>query len=295
MRGVSMLKRIPTVAAIILFLGCQVLSAQWQRVISYGADLSPEDRVSVVRDFALPSDVDPGQIPTITVNHAEETRLLSPVAPPEVIGTRAVSSVYIEGSSQGEGLRISTKNTTWVTPAMYANALATAGVRDALVIVTAPTAVSGTAALAGIFKSYAVLTGRALTPGAQEAAVDELIGTGELGQVYGQDQAVRFMHAAKEEVVGSQAASAETIRPIVERVAREQNLNLTVVQIQRVTEVMIRLSKLNLKPADLQTQLKNFAEQVQKPGGTSGLIARIIAFLQSIFKQLTGFVGRLFR
>jgi len=273
-----------------------ILGAPWQRVIAYGADLSPEDRVSVVRDFALPPEVNPGQIPTVTVEHREEVDLLQNVASPEIIGTRAISSVYIEAKSAGTGLQVSTKNITWVTPPMYANAMVTGGVRDAKVVVTAPTPVSGTAALTGIFKAFSHLTGQSLSPAAREAAADELIRTGELGQSFGQEPATVYMTKTKEEVLRSRAITYPEIRAIAERIAREQNLALNEEQLRRVTDVMIRISKLDLTLAQLQDQLKNFAQQTAKPAtGIGGFIAQIVQFLQSLFKQLIGFVGRFVR
>lgn len=284
---------------LVLLLAIAAFAAQgasWQRVIAYGADLTPEDRVTIVRDFALPSAVNPGQIPTVTVEHAEEVNLLKRVATPEIIGTKAVSSVYIETTSPGDGILVSAKNITWVTPAMYANAMATGGIRDARAIVTAPTPVSGTAALTGIFKAFAYLTGRSLSPAAEEAAADELVRTGELGQSIGPDRAAGFVARTKEEVVRTRATTYAEIRSVTERVAREQSLTLSEEQLRDVTDVMIRLSKLNLNLSSLRAQLKNFTEQAAQPAtGVGGFIARIIAFFQSLFKQLVGFVGRLLR
>ncbi len=272
------------------------LSAPWQQVISYGADLSPEDRVAVVRDFGIPANVDVSRIPSVNVSHGEEVQLLKDVAPASIIGTQAISSVYIENTVAGSGLLVSTKNITWVTPAMYANAMATGGVRDARAIVTAPSPVSGTAALTGIFKAFAYLTGRPLSPAAQEAAAEELVRTGELGQSIGRDRAAVFIERTKEEVVRTRATTYAEIRSITERVARAENLTLTEDQLRGVTDVMIRLSKLNLSLGNLQTQLKNFAEQAARPAtGFGGLLARIIEFFQSLFRQLVGYVGRLFR
>ena len=288
--------RRPAVVAVMAVIAASVSTAAWERVISYGADLSPEDRISVLRDFALPPEVNPSQIPGVTVEHREEVALLQGVAPPEVIGTRAISSVYIENEEPGSGLLVSAKNITWVTPAMYANAMATGGVRDARVIVTAPSPVSGTAALTGIFKAFSYMTGRALSPAARETAAEELVRTGELGEKIGQEPATAYMARTKEEVVRSGAKSAAEIRAVVERVAREENLSLSEEQVRGVVDVMIRLSKLEISLDQLRAQLKNFAVETPRPAtGIGGFIAQIIEFLQSLFKQLVGFVARMLR
>ena len=66
-----------------------------------------------------------------------------------VIGSRALSSVLVEGKKDGNGIRVTTKNITYCTPGMYENALATAGIKDADIVVAGPFKISGTAALVG--------------------------------------------------------------------------------------------------------------------------------------------------
>ncbi len=75
------------------------------------------------------------------------------------MGTRAISSVYVEKLPEGEGITVESKNITWVTNDMYRNAIVTAGIKDAKIIVAAPFEVSGTAALTGVMKAFEDLTG----------------------------------------------------------------------------------------------------------------------------------------
>jgi uncharacterized protein YpuA (DUF1002 family) len=65
------------------------------------------------------------------------------------------------------GLDVTTNNITWCAPEMYVNALATAGITDAKVIVAAPFDVSGTAALTGVYKAYEDITGQKLDENAK--------------------------------------------------------------------------------------------------------------------------------
>ncbi len=131
---------------------------------------------------------------------------------------------------------------------------------------------------------------------AREAAADELVRTGELGQSIGQERAVTFVERTKEEVVRTRATTYEEIRAVTERVAREENLSLSADQLRKVTDVMVRLSKLGLNLEQLRGQLRNFlVEPEKKATGIGGLIAQLIDFLQTLFKQLVGFVGRFLR
>lgn len=85
-------------------------------------------------------------------------------------------------ADSGNGLKVSTYNINYCTAGMYKNALATAGVEDANVIVAGPFPLSGTAALVGTFEAYEKLTGKELDESVVDAAMDELVTTGDLEQ-----------------------------------------------------------------------------------------------------------------
>ena len=79
---------------------------------------------------------------------------------------------------------------------MYKNALATAGIEDANVIVAGPFALSGTAALVGTFEAYEEMTGETLDESVVDAAMDELVTTGELEQsIDGEPEEIESMIA----------------------------------------------------------------------------------------------------
>ncbi|NLW46918.1 MAG: DUF1002 domain-containing protein, partial [Firmicutes bacterium] len=158
------MKRLFLLLIPVLLFGTTFAQTQQQRVISFGKDLTVEEKQAVVKDFPLPIDVKLTEIKTLTVTNQDEWQLLKGLVSDEQIGTKAISSVFIEKRNTGTGLEIETKNLSLVTPHMIANALATAGVKDAKVVAVAPLLVSGTAALTGIYKSFEELTGTALTP-----------------------------------------------------------------------------------------------------------------------------------
>lgn len=56
-------------------------------------------------------------------------------------------------------MTVNTSHITYCTSQMYISALATAGITDAKITVTAPFDVSGTAALTGVYKAYEDITG----------------------------------------------------------------------------------------------------------------------------------------
>lgn len=280
----------------LLFVGTTIAQNQ-QRIISYGKDLRPDERQTVVKEFPLPTNVKLIEIKTLTVTNEEEWQLLKGLIPDTEIGTKAVSSVFIEKRAPGTGLEIKTKNLSLVTPHMIANALATAGVKDAKVVAVAPVLVSGTAALTGIFKSFEELTGTTLTEKGKRIAAEELIKTGDLGEEIGKERAATLLERTKERVIQEKTTDRAEIIKVVERSAREQDLTLSEAQKQDVAELLLKIKELNIDLDYLQKQLKNFREAPQEnlpPEESDSFFSKLIAFFRSLVDQLFSFVGRIF-
>ena len=144
--------------------------------VAIGADLSDSQVLDVYAQFGLTR----GSVTEVKVTNAEERAYLEGVVSESVIGTRSISCIYIKLLSANTGLSVSTKNINWCTEDMYKSALMTAGIYDAEVKVGAPFAVSGTAALTGVYKAYELMTGTKLDEEAKAAAADELVVTAEL-------------------------------------------------------------------------------------------------------------------
>jgi uncharacterized protein YpuA (DUF1002 family) len=268
--------------------------AQTSRVISYGSDLTPEEQIVVLRDFPLPEGIQPSQIKSLKVTNEEEWSLLKGLVPDEQIGTQAISSVYVEKLTGGEGIKVQTKNLTYITPHILANALATSGVADALVFATAPRPVSGTAALTGIYKCFEEMSHQTLSAFAKRIAAQELIETSDLGEKFGKEQSAVLVERAKERVITGKITTKPEAIKIIKQVAREQNLKITDEDQARLADLLLKIEGLNLNLTKLQSQLKNF-RQVQEPKpapASQSFLSKIIAFLQSLFKQLFSFVGR---
>lgn len=122
--------------------------------LALGADLTNEQKNQVLELMGINPD-DIGNYDLVTVKNEEEHQYLDAYLDSSMIGTRALSSVVIVKRDKGDGIHISTKNISYCTIGMYKNALATAGLEDADVIVAAPFPISGTAALIGAMKAYA--------------------------------------------------------------------------------------------------------------------------------------------
>lgn len=290
------MKRILWLIVWLLLTGLTLAQTEQQRIISFGKDLKPDEKQTVVKDFPLPTEVKLTEIKTLTVTNQEEWQLLKGLVPDTEIGTKAVSSVFIEKRSAGTGLEIETKNLSLITPHMIANALVTAGVKDAKVVAVAPTLVSGTAALTGIYKSFEELTGTVLTPEAKRTAAEELIKTGNLGEEIGKERAATLLERTKEQVVREKTADRTEIVKVVERSAREQDITLTETQKQDVADLLVKIKQLNIDLGSLQNQLKNFRETTEErvpQEEPESFFDRVISFIRSLVDRLFSFVGRI--
>ena len=147
--------------------------------LALGADLSDDQKNTVLSLMGI----DPANLANYNVTYvtnAQEHQYLDSYVDSSKIGSKSWSSVVIVKRKKGNGLNISTNNITYCTVGMYKNALTTAGITDADIIVAGPKPISGTAALVGIFEAYEAMTGEAVQDNVVDAALNELVVTGEL-------------------------------------------------------------------------------------------------------------------
>ena len=288
-----MLKKLAkaTVALMLcLAMLCGVALAGGQSRIVYGNDLTAAQKETVLKFF----NVQENAVQTMTVTIDEEKAYLGKSVPADKIGTRSLSSIYIESATAGSGLTVITKNITWVTADMYIAALTTAGIMDANIKVASPVKVSGTAALAGIYKAYEDITGKQLSPEAKSIAGDELALTGDLAQFLGSEQAIKLVNQLKAALAEIKGKSPDEVRVMVLQAAKDNNVQLTDKQVDQIVDLLIRMSQLNIDPAQLLEQVKQFQALVDKMGklqkqaeGFGGWIAKVwnglIDWMRSIF------------
>ena len=235
-------------------------AAHGASVVTIGANLTSQERNAMLRDFGVQGP----SVRVILIHHADEERLLSGVAPQSEIGTRSISSSAVTTEDPGYGIRVSTRDITWVTPAMYANALATAGIKNAKVMADAPFPVSGTAALAGILTAYQAASGAHIPLGQQRTAAKEMIVTGNIGdQIGNKKTASALMMQIKNVVIARRLTDPATIRPIVIQEANRLSISLTNSQITQITNLMVSISHLSLDATTLTAQLRTWAQTAQ--------------------------------
>ncbi len=257
-----------------------------EQVVTLGANLDQAQRQEMLELFGVTAD----EVPVLEVTNEEERDYLEGLVPDEQIGSRAISSVYVEILDEGDGIDVQTQNITFVTEQTYANALVTAGVTNADVFAAAPFPVSGTAALTGVFKAYEEATGEQIPEEAAQTATAELVETAETGEEIGDKEGVaELMKRAKEEVIRRGLDDPAAVREVVINISNELNLDLTDTQIDRLVQILIRIQGLDINVDQLQDQLRNFGERIGISGEEAdGLWEQITTFFKDLWNSIFG-------
>ena len=206
------------------------------------ADISDEQIEQVYEDFGI----ERGSVKEITVTNEDEREYLEGLVSENKIGHVAISCVYIKTLEEGEGTNISVMNINWCTEDMYKNALQTAGITDADVIITAPRTVSGTAALTGIYKAYEDITGEKLKEDNKEAAAEELVITGTLAESIGSDEAAELVRQLKQILDQTASMTDDEVREQILSIAKSINVTLTDEQVEQLLSLVRSLEKLDI-------------------------------------------------
>lgn len=255
-------------------------------VVTLGKDLSNEQRAEILEVFNAEED----DVTIIEVNNQEEREYLEGLASEAQLGSRTISSAYVELLEEGSGISVETYNISWVTKEMFASALVTAGVKDAKIVAAAPFPVSGTGALTGILKAFEQATGKQISDEQKKVATEEVFTTGELGDQIGQDKASELMRMIKEEIIGGNIKDSEDIKRIIIDIAGELDIDLKVEQIEKISELMKNINKLNLDTEEIKNQIKDIGKKiddvVKNNEEVRSLLERILDAIKEFFRSI---------
>jgi uncharacterized protein YpuA (DUF1002 family) len=216
-------------------------AAVGEMIVTLGENLTNEQKNMILSEMKAPSDVE-----VLTVTNAEEHEYLGNYIASRLIGTKAISSSAITLEEKGTGIKLESKNINWVSDEMYINALATAGVKDATVYVTAPIPVSGTAALTGVIKAYEISADKKIPEDVKQAANEEMVKTAKLGDEIGTEEASALVTKIKEEMAANPPANTEEVREVVESSAKDLGIALNEDQVQSLIDLFNKLKELNI-------------------------------------------------
>lgn len=267
--------------------------------IAFGADLKEDEKATVMQLLGVTED-DLSGYTTVEITNEEEHQYLDEYIESSVIGTRALSSVRIVKQEEGHGIGVTTNNISYCTEGMYCNALITAGITDAEVVVAGPFNISGTSALVGAIKAYATMTGEEITQETIDAATNELVVTGQVAEATGDSEKVEQLVAqVKQQVFGDGLTTLEDIRKAVTESAKTLELDLSEEDIDSIVDMMDKVSKVDLDVDQLKEQAKDLYDKLDSLGfdfntDKDGLIAKVGEFFANIFTAIMDFLKGLF-
>lgn len=264
--------------------------------LALGSDLKDEERATVL-DLMGITEEQVENFDVIEVTNEEEKQYLGEYLDSSVIGSRALSSVLVVKQKDGYGITVDTHNINYCTQGMYCNALITAGIENAQVIVAGPFEITGTAALVGAMEAYSVMTGEEITQETMDTAVNELVLTGNLAQEVGDSQKVEeLMAMVKQKVIEGKLDSPEEMKAAIKDAAEQLNLDLTDDQIENVSNLMGKMSKIDIDADALKNQAQDLYNKLNDLGvDTDGILSGISSFFESFFAALEEFFAGLFK
>lgn len=262
--------------------------------VSLGADLSASEKKTVLDLLGITEEeLDDCDVNTVT--NKEEHEYLDEYLSKNIIGSRSLSSVLVTETEKGSGINVETKNISYCTKSMYINALVTAGVEDADVVVAGPTSITGTAALVGVIKAYESMTGKKVDEDVKDAALNELVTTGKLAeQLDDSEKASELMGLVKQRIVEKEPSSTDEIKDIVEDAAKELNISLTDDQISSVSSVMSKINKLDLDADTLKKQAKSLYDKFASMDIDIDSAKSFFQKIQDFFSKILDFFKKIY-
>ena len=273
-------------------------------IIALGADLSAEQRATVLSLMDV-TEADLANYQVVTITNDMEYQYLDAYMDASVIGSKSLSSVKITPAESGHGVLVTTKNINYCTTGMYRNALLTAGVSDADILVVGPTEISGTAALIGAIKGYEAMSGESVSDTTLDTAMNELITTGEIAMQDADSQDIEELIAfVKAKVAAGGLDSDDQIRSAIEEGEDKFGVTLTEDEINQIIAIMQKINQLGLDPNVLVAQAEDlyskFGKDFLKNLDTDAIAKEVAksaasGFFAKIGDAIKGFFAGLFQ
>jgi len=278
--------------------------------LALGSDLT-QDQLATVLGLMGISAADLGNYNVVYVTNTDEHSYLGQYISSSVIGTKSLSSVLVRPMETGHGVVVTTKNINYCTTNMYRNALITAGVQDADIMVVGPTQISGTAGLIGALKAYEQMSGTAVSEEALDTALNELVATGELSETVGDNSdAEELISYIKAQIAANDLDTEEEIEAVIRQGMKDKNITLTEEEIQKIVDLMMKIKAMGIdfdvlaqQADDIYAKYKaqidagtfNINDVDLNDLGLGKLISNAVGnFFKGIGDSIKGFFGSLF-
>lgn len=229
-------------------------------IVVYGGSLTEDQKNSVKKSLKI---TESSEVQEMEVTGQDLAKYLTDGD----ASARMFSSAKITRKDAGKGLVINIvtpDNITEVTAEMYANAMLTAGIQDAVVEIASPKPVTGHSALVGIYKAYEV-TGGELDPNRTDVANDELSIMTNLAQEAGIDEAKvsELLTAIKQQIAEQNPVSREEVEKIVSEQLANLKIELSEKDRQLLIDLMDRIRQLDIDFSKWSDQLNDLSKTIE--------------------------------
>ena len=264
--------------------------------LALGADLSEEQRNTVLSLMGIdPANL--GNYDVVYTTNAEEHQYLDSYISSSQIGSKSWSSVVIVKRDKGNGLNISTRNINYCTVGMYKNALTTAGITDADIIVAGPQEISGTAALVGVFKAYQEMTGETINADIIDASLNELVVTGQLEQSIAglsDEEVEEFVAYIKSVIAQNDLKDEASINQAIDDACSKYNVTLSDSERQQIVDLLLKITSLGINLDSLVDYAESLYHSFKDGGGDSSVLSSVGTFFSNVFSSIADFFKGLF-
>lgn len=259
-------------------------------IVTLGQDLSAEDKNKLLEEFGVKE----GEVEIIYVTNTEEHEYLGDFIPKAQIGSRAISSAKITVGEENTGIVVYTNNITYVTGDMYANALATAGLEDVRVQVSAPFPVSGTGALTGIMKAYEDISGEEIDKDQKLVATEEMVQTTKLVEEgIDSEKAAQFFEEVKTRISQIDPETEEEIKKIIIEVAADLNITITDERMDELVQLFKKIQELDIDWEKVNQVLDQAKEKWDEFAATEEGQG-VINAIKNFFKEIIDIIVSIF-
>jgi len=229
-------------------------------IVVYGGSLTAEQKDSVKKSLKI---TDKSDVQEIEVTGKDLATYLQDGDS----SARMFSSAKITRKDAGKGLVISIvtpDDITEVTSEMYANAMLTAGIKDAVVEIAAPKPVTGHSALVGIYKAYEV-SGEELDPERTDVANDELSIATNLAKDAGIEEAKvsELLTEIKKQIAEQNPVSREEVEKIVSEQLANLKIELSEKDRQLLIDLMDRIRQLDIDFSQWSNELDDLSKTIK--------------------------------
>ncbi|MBO0991696.1 DUF1002 domain-containing protein [Bacillus sp. SD088] len=258
-------------------------------IVVYGETLTESQKEEVRKILKVKN---PDNVEEIIVTADDLARLIDGNP-----NSRMYSSAKITLQDKGKGLvikRVTPENITEVTEEMYANAMLTAGVENAVVEVASPVAVTGHSALVGIYKAYES-RGQELDKGRMEVANEELDIATELADKEGlNDEKVgELLTEIKKQIADQNPVTREEVEQIVEEQLSKMEIQLSDKDRQLLIDLFEKMRSLDIDFDNVKQQLEDISKDIknklQDVVGDEGFWDSVSNFFKNLFESIASF------